>query len=148
MGATINVREQALYFTGSKLYFGEVQKDRSGQRIFVDKEDCFGVYLNEDNTNTDFSLTNPAVMILKDAIEGDAYGKDRNVGLENAGLDEAENQFINKLYEKGTVGYLDFCLSVEVLGAKITSRLRNAEAEKMFYNQMEKLTNEETIENE
>lgn len=143
----INVRNQALYFDGAKLWFGEIQKNSAG-RLFFNKENCFGVYLNDENTNVDFQLYKPAVMILKEAIEQNAYGEDRNYGLENAGLDESENQFINLLYKKGKVDYLEFCKSIEILGAKIETRLRSLEAQQMFATQFSSLAQEESLENE
>ena len=128
----VNVRDMALYFDGSRLHFGEVQTNEDGARVFVNKEQNFAVWLDEENTNADFRLNRSSVMILREAIDGNAYGEDRNRGLENAGLDEMENQFINKLYELGTMEYKKFYNAVSILDQKISTRLRSLQAEGYF----------------
>lgn len=143
----INVKNQALYFDGMRLWSGVVTKTPAG-RLFYNEDECFGVYLNEENANVDFRLYQPAIMVLKEAIEENAYGEDRNRGLENAGLDERENQFINLLYQKGEVDYLEYHKSIAILGAKISSRLKKVEAESMFSAQYASLSKEENVENE
>ena len=135
----VNVKDMSLYFDGSQLFFGVVQESKDGQRVFVNEEKCFGVWLNEENTNVDFRLRHGAVMILREAIEENAYGEDRNLGLENAGLDETENQFINKMYEIGEMEYTEFYRCVLSLGQKISTRMQSVEAQNYFYNDYSKL---------
>jgi len=139
----VNVRDMAFYYAGGKLFWGEIQTTLDGKhKVFVNKEGCFMVELTKENTNVDFSLKGEAIMVLKDAIEGNAYGEDRNLGLENAGLDEVENGYINLMYKIGEMKYEDFYLRAFDLGQKITSRLQKVEAEKQFYSTYCKMVNE------
>lgn len=140
----VNVKDMSLYFDGSQLHFGEVQESKDGQRVFVNKEKYFGIWLNEENTNVDFRLRHGAVMILREAIEENAYGEDRNKGLKNAGLDEMENQFINKMYEIGEMEYTEFYRCVLTLGQKISTRLQSLEAQTQFYDDFAKLNEKGT----
>lgn len=145
----VNVRDMALYFDGANLYFGEVQSNKYDERVFVNQEQSFGVWLNKENTNVDFVLGKPAVMILREAIEENAYGEDRNLGLENAGLDEMENQYINKMYQIGEMEYSKFYKAVLVLGQKISTRLRSFKAQMDFmdeYSHITEMAKEDTVE--
>ena len=139
----INVRDLALYFDGKALYYGELQENKYGERLFYNAKQCFGLWLRESNTNIDFNLNGDAIMVLREAIEENAYGEERNRNLQNAGLDADENRLINKMYEVGEMEVSKLDRLVVILGKKIVARLRNEKAQADFSAKVDALVGQE-----
>ena len=78
-------------------------------------------------------------MVLRDAIIGNVYGKDRNRGLENAGLDEKEKEYIKRLYRVTEFDYSELVKHQQVLREKIRTRMLHADYEQAFYASSAKL---------
>ena len=82
-------------------------------------------------------------MVLREAIEENAYGEERNRNLQNAGLDADENRLINRMYEVGEMEVSKLDRFVVILGEKIVARLRNEKAQADFSAKVDALVGQE-----
>lgn len=132
-----NTKDLSLYYDGFNFKLGELSPEREGY-IFVGLSGDWGMHLTKDVVNVDFKFRKPSVMVLKDAIELNAYGIDRNYGLENAGLNEGENMVLTNFYNLGRVSVGGALQAEAIINTMITSRMERVaaldEAYKLFKN--------------
>lgn len=126
MRKNYNTKNLALLYDGvEKFYFGTMQRED----LFVSELGCFAINVKSSEKNNDFFLGKRNVMILKDAIEGNVYGEDRNMGGENGNLTEYENCFLKKLYNLGEISGKDLVRYQTVFSAHTISRMQHAVVE-------------------
>ena len=129
----INLENYSIYFDGTNIHFGTLSHVDTHLWLFTNLDKTCGTYLVEEEINADFKKNKKAVMVLKDAIIGNAYGADRNRGKENAGLDEKENEYINRLYRLTEFNEGELKMHEVVLSEKIRTRMLHADYEQAFY---------------
>lgn len=135
----INLSDYSIYFDGNNIHFGTLLHVDTHLWLFTDLDKTSGTYLVPEEINVDFRRNKRAVMVLKDAIIGNAYGYDRNRGLENAGLDEKENEYINRLYRVTEFDKGELKMHEAILGERIRTRMLRADYEQEFYASSAKL---------
>lgn len=135
----VNLENCSIYFDGNNIHFGTLLHVDTHLWLFTDLDKTSGTYLVSEEINADFRKNRKAVMVLKDAIIGNAYGYDRNRGLENAGLDEKENEYINRLYRVTEFDKGELKMHEAILGEKIRTRMLHADYEQAFYASSAKL---------
>ena len=128
----INLENYSIYFDGTNIHFGTLSHVDTHLWFFTGLDKARGTYLVEEEINADFKKNRKAVMVLKDAIIGNAYGADRNRGKENAGLDEKENEYINRLYRLTEFNEGELKMHEVVLSEKIRTRMLHAYYESEF----------------
>mgnify|MGYP003510459300 FL=1 len=117
----METKNLALFYDGQDFYLGSFDErlksfvTLSGQTATI----------HEEIINKDFTLDTPNLMVLKDAIEKNVYGEDRNLGLENGGLDENENRFINAVYALREIKKIELLKYQYLLNKKIKTRMVN-----------------------
>lgn len=140
-----NTKDLSLYYDGFNFKLGELSPERDGY-IFVGLSGDWGMHLTKDKVNVDFSFHKPSVMVLKDAIEFNAYGNDRNWGLENAGLNEDENRFLESFYKLGKVNVGEALQAEDIINKIVTSRMERVDALKRASVLLSQHTSEDEIE--
>ena len=135
----VNLDEWCIYFDGRLIHFGKLERIDEDLWLFVTLDQTCGVYLVKDEINADFRKNKKAVMVLKDAIIGNAYGEDRNRGKENAGLDEKENEYINRLYRVTEFDMGELKMHECILRDRIGARMLQADYEERFLESQEQL---------
>lgn len=128
----INLNKYSIYFDGRDIFFGVLQQVEEDLWLFVNFDKTGASYIVKEEINADFKTNRRAVMVLRDAIIGNVYGKDRNRGLENAGLDEKENEYIKRLYRVTEFDYSELVKHQQVLREKIRARMHHANCEEQY----------------
>lgn len=145
----VNTKDLVLYFDGSKFYSGEIQENKYGERVFVNRDECFGVWLNNENTNSKIKLSHSSVLLLNELIEEDLCDEINAEKLEGMfGFDSQESQFLVKMHNAGEMNYLHFIECLVEFSSKVTSRIKNKEASKNFEDCCNKYFGEQALENE
>lgn len=143
----VNTREVSLYFDGKDFYSGNVKENKYDERVFVNEEECFGVWLKDENTNQQLKQLYPSVIILNELIADDLCDEVNKYKLmDTIGFDESESDFIVKLYNKGEMDYLSFKECIINLGAKVSSRIKSKDNENQFNNCVKKFFGEPELE--
>jgi len=125
----VNLSDCSIFFDGRDIQFGTLLQVEANLWLFTNLDKTCGTYLVEEEINADFKKNKKAVMVLKDAIIGNAYGADRNRGKENAGLDENENEYINRLYRITEFDKNELKMHEAILGKMIKARMASFYAE-------------------
>ena len=136
MDKFVKTQDLAVFYDGiDRFYFGTMQREN----LFVSISGHNGAWLEEDQINNDFFLGKKNVMILKDAIEGNVYGEDRNYGGENGNLTEYENCFLKRLYRLGDVCAFDLVKYEAIFSAYVFNRMQQNVAENKMESVMKEL---------
>lgn len=140
----INTKELSLFYDGEDFYFGSFNSNNF-QFVSLGNQ-C--ATLEKEIINHDFKEDTPNLMVLSDAIEGNVYGEDRNLGLENGGLDMRENKFINAIYVVGEIDKQSLLKYQYIINKKIKTRWANCTMETTLRDVEEELSQRINIERE
>lgn len=134
----IDTQSLALYFNGSKIFFGKVAKKENDVVWFFSKENSFYSWVNVEDVNKEFKTNKFGLIILNDVIsELKASNTDKTIGF-----NKEEKDFLTSLYDLCEIELNAGQQCLESFGSRVSARIQYEEAVKKFNLEKSKLLTE------